>query len=80
MLMHAFSSKGGPWPPLGSAKGGPKIFKGGPPKFFSPAAAVTGRQRHLVTIRARATPRGKSLEINQLACITNVQIALNKAQ
>ena len=38
--MHAFSSKGG---------GGLKFSRGGP-KFFSPAAAVTGPQRHLAAL------------------------------
>ena len=32
--LHAFSFKEGPRPPLGFAKGGPKIFKGGPKKIF----------------------------------------------
>ena len=44
-VLHAFSLKGGPRPPLGFAKGGPKFFKGGP-NFFSPTAAVAVCRGH----------------------------------
>ena len=50
MLLHAFSFKEGPRPPLGFAKGGPKIFKGGPNFFFADRSG-TWPQRHLAAAR-----------------------------